>query len=103
MPARHVPRAIEQTILPRAVRVGLREDANGIWQVLGALDDLAAPAAGIEAGDCLGVLVGAKDEVGITLADGTVVHAWHVIVAEAIHVILAQPVLVETEEVVAGE
>src|SRR6476469_2441334 len=69
--------------------------------MLRALDDFAAAIAAIEFRERFGILIGPVDQIGIALADWSVVHARHVIVAEAVYVILTQPVLVDLEKVVA--
>jgi len=84
VPAGHVARAVEQAVLPRAVGVSLGHDPRGIGQVLGALNDLAAAAPGIESQHRLGVLVRAEDEIGVALAGRPVIHAGDVIVAKTI-------------------
>src|SRR5262245_40210861 len=69
--------------------------------MLGALNYFAAAIPASESRQRFGIVVGAIDKIGVALADWPIIHTGHVIVTEAVHVILAQPVLVELEKVVA--
>src|SRR5689334_2665214 len=71
--------------------------------MLGALDDLAAAVSAIKSEQRLGVLVGAIDKIGVALAGRPVIHSGHIVVAESVYVIFAQPVVVELEEVITGK
>src|SRR5262249_10830044 len=68
--------------------------------MLGARDDLARAVPAIKSEQRLRILVGAIDKVGIALAGRPVIHSGHKVVAEAVYVIFAQPVLVELEKII---
>ena len=101
---RHRAGKVEQPVLPTGVGVGPAQDADGIGQVLRALDDAAVPLRGLETAEVPRVPVGVEYQLRVADPHGVaVVDTGHIVVAETIHVELAEPVPVYFAEVLGGE
>src|SRR3712207_7420633 len=67
--------------------------------MLSALNDLAPSAVDPEAHDPLGVLIGTIDEPCIPSSHWAVIHPWHIVITEAVDVVLVYPKPIQLEEI----
>ena len=99
--ANRSPGGVEGLVLPGAVGVGLFKDLPGGLQLLRALDQMKAVAAGeavpVAAGFHvrLHMAIGVKDQGGVPVTHGAVPVVGHAVVPEAIDVIAVEPVVVD--------
>src|SRR5262249_16990629 len=109
---RDVARGVEGTILPSAVGITRAQDALGILKLLGHLHEcerragtgVKALPVGLSLRDLpLAELVGLIDQAGVADSDRAVPIIWHAIVAEAVDVIGIEPVVVDSEKIIAPE